>query len=134
MRRCERFLWASVCLLVLSLAFCWAEGGITLSESEFQTLRTALIQADEQLQKSEQTIGTLKTRLDESLTECGRLTDLLKTQDGQLETLEQQLRTASESLRKLKSEATLNHVKMIVIGVLGVALGGASVYLMMGGR
>jgi hypothetical protein len=37
-------------------------------------------------------------------------------------------------LRKLKSEATLNHVKIIVIGVLGVALGGASVYLMMGGR
>lgn len=134
MRRCERFLWASVCLLVLFSVSLWAEGGITLSESEFQTLKTALIQADEQLKTSEQTIGTLKTRLDESLTECVRLTDLLKTQEGQLETLEQQLRTASESLRKLKSEATLNHVKMIVIGVLGVALGGASVYFIMGGR
>lgn len=127
-------MWASVCLLVLFSVSLWAEGGITLSESEFQTLKTALIQADEQLKTSEQTIGTLKTRLDESLTECVRLTDLLKTQEGQLETLEQQLRTASESLRKLKSEATLNHVKMIVIGVLGVALGGASVYFIMGGR
>ena len=127
-------MWASVCLLVLFSVSLWAEGGITLSESEFQTLKTALIQADEQLKTSEQTIGTLKTRLDESLTECGRLTDLLKTQDGQLQTLEQQLRTASESLRKLKSEATWNHVKMIVIGVLGVALGGASVYFIMGGR
>lgn len=134
MRRCERFLWASVCLLVLFSLSCWAEGGVTLSESEFQTLKTALMQADEQLEKSEQTIGTLKTRLDESLTECVRLTDLLKTQDGQLETLEQQLKTASESLRKLKSEATWNHVKMIVVGVLGIALGGASVYLIMGGR
>lgn len=125
---------ASVLLLVLSSPFCLAEDGITLSESEFQTLRTALTQADEQLEKSEQTIGTLKTRLDESLTECGRLTDLLKTQDSRLETLEQQLRTASESLRKLKSEATWNHVKLIMVGVLGVVLGGTSVYFIMGGR
>ena len=125
---------ASVLLLVLSSPFCWAEDGITLSESEFQTLRTALTKADEQLEKSEQTIGTLKTRLKESLTECVRLTDLLKTQDGQLETLEQQLRTASESLRKLKSEATWNHVKLIMVGVLGVVLGGTSVYFIMGGR
>ena len=111
---------ASVCLLVLSLAFCWAEGGITLSESEFQTLKTALIQADEQLTQSEQEIDSLR--------------NLLKEQDSQLATLTNQLNEASESLRKLKSEATMNHVKMIVIGVLGVALGGASVYLMMGGR
>ena len=111
---------SSVLLLVLFSLSCWAEGGATLSESEFQTLRTALIQADEQLTQSEQEIDSLR--------------NLLKEQDSQLATLTSQLNEASASLRKLKSEATWNHVKMIVVGVLGVALGGASVYLIMGGR
>lgn len=119
MRRCGRFLWASVCLLVLFSLSCWAEGGVTLSESEFQTLRTALIQADEQLTQSEQEIDSLR--------------NLLKEQDSQLATLTTQLNEASASLRKLKSVAGWNSVKMVIVGVAGFALGGFSAWLLMGG-
>ena len=119
MRKSRRFLLASVLLLVLFSLSCWAEGGITLSESEFQTLKTALIQADEQLTKSEQEIDSLKS--------------LLKEQDSQLQTLTNQLNEASESLRKLKSGASWNSVKMVIVGVAGFALGGFSAWLLMGG-
>ena len=98
---------------------CWAEGGVTLSESEFQTLRTALIQADEQLTRSEQEIDSLQS--------------LLNEQDSRLATLMTQLDEASQSLRKLKTEATWNSIKMVVIGVAGFALGGFSAWLLMGG-
>ena len=119
MRRSRKFLLASVFLLVLFSLSCWAEGGVTLSESEFQTLRTALIQADEQLTRSEQEIDSLQS--------------LLNEQDSRLATLMTQLDEASQSLRKLKTEATWNSIKMVVIGVAGFALGGFSAWLLMGG-
>lgn len=119
MVRSRRFLLASVLLLVLFSLSCWAEGGVTLSESEFQTLRTALIQADEQLTQSEQ--------------EIGRLQSLLKEQDSQLETLTRQLNEASQSLRKLKNATGWNSVKMVIVGVAGIALGGVTTWLLMGG-
>lgn len=110
---------ASVLLLVLFSLSCWAEGGVTLSESEFQTLKTALIQADEQLTQSEQEIDSLKS--------------LLKEQDSQLQTLTNQLNEASASLRKLKNATSWNSVKMVIVGVAGFALGGFSAWLLMGG-
>lgn len=119
MVRSRRFLLASVLLLVLFSLSCWAEGGVTLSESEFQTLRTALIQADEQLTRSEQEISRLQT--------------LLEEQDSQLQTLMNQLNEASASLRKLKNATGWNSVKMVIVGVAGIALGGVTTWLLMGG-
>ena len=119
MRRLRKFLLASACLLALCLLSCWAEGGITLSDSEFQTLKTALITADKQLTQSEQEISNLKSLLDE--------------QDSQLQMLTKQLDEASKSLQKLKNATTWNSVKIVVVGVAGFALGGFSVWLLMGG-
>ena len=59
--------------------------------------------------------------------------NLLKEQDSQLATLTNQLNEASASLRKLKSEAGWNSVKMVIVGVAGFALGGFSAWLLMGG-
>lgn len=119
MRKSRKFLLASVLLLVLFSLSCWAEDGITLSESEYQTLKTALITADEQLTQSEQEINSLK--------------NLLKEQDSQLETLTNQLNEASQSLKKLKNAVGWNSVKIVVVGVAGFALGGFTAWLLMGG-
>lgn len=134
MRGSRIFLSASVLSLLLSLPFCWAEGGITLSADEYQTLKTALMQADEQLTESESLISDLQSLLEESERECLNLKDLLKTQESQLQMLTSQLNEASQSLRRLKSEATWNSVRIWLIGLAGIALGGTASYLILGGR
>lgn len=135
-------------MLVLFSLSLWGGGGITLSESEYLTLKTALQMADEQLTKSETLIDSLQNQLKESReksmtlqteclnlqTECVNLQERLKTQDGQLTTLTMQLDSALESLSKLKRDATKNNVIIFLVGIAGLALGGSVVFLLTGGR
>lgn len=141
MRKSRTFLCALVLSLVLSSLSCWAEGGITLSDSEFQMLRETLRTADEQLQKSESEMATLRIQLTESQSlsenlqiQCEGLVSQLRTQDEALVTLENQLDEALKSLTKLKREASWNNVIFVIVGVAGFALGSSLALLFIGGR
>lgn len=123
----------------MSPCFCTNEQ-ITLSISEWNTLKAALIQADEQLTKSEAEIQTLKEQLQ---TSSGLVTTLrsqsqtleaqLNVQNSQLETLTKQLNEAWTSLQKSKNAIITDRVIMIIVGTACLALGGVVGYLI-GGR
>ena len=141
MKRLKGFFLGLAVSLLLSLP-CFAEGGsVTLTASEFQTLKTALQTADEQLTKSENEIKSLQTRLKESQElvtnlqiRSENLLSLLNEQEKDLGTLTMQLDTALTSLSKLKKETQLNNVILIIVGALGIVLGGSAVFLLVGGR
>lgn len=141
MKRLEKFFLGLAVSLLLSLP-CFAEGGsVTLTASEFQTLKIALQTADEQLTKSENEIVSLKERLKESQElvtnlqiKSENLLLLLNEQEKDLGTLTMQLDTALKSLKKLKNETTTNNVILIIIGAVGIVLGGSLVFLLIGGR
>ena len=141
MKRLEKFFLGLAVSLLLSLP-CFAEGGsVTLTASEFQTLKIALQTADEQLTKSENEIVSLKERLKESQElvtnlqiKSENLLSLLNEQEKDLGTLTMQLDTALTSLNKLKKETQQNNVILIIIGAVGIVLGGSLVFLLIGGR
>ena len=119
--------------------FCTDEQ-VTLSIGEWNTLKTALIQADEQLTLSEAEIKTLKEQLrtsNEQVTTLQGLSQTLKgqlqTQNSQLETLTKQLDEAWKSLNKSKNAIITDRVIMIIVGTACLALGGLAGYLI-GGR
>lgn len=131
MQKSRTFFYGLAVFLVLCSASLWAEG-VTLTDGEFQALKTALMLADEQLTESEQEISNLqsllktqdgllldlKTELDKSLSLCNE-------QQAQLLMLTGQLETASTSLQKLKNEQTGKTIKMILAGVACLVVGGA---------
>ena len=131
--RFSKFLLSVSVLLLLSFSYTFCSE-VTITESELNTLKTALITADEALQTSEKEIANLKTRLSISLTESAKLSEMLKTQSNQLATLETQLKEASTSLQKLKNVNDLNYVKIYIAGALGIVFGGALMYLFVGGK
>lgn len=112
------------CGLVLLAVLCcplYAEGDlITISISEFQTLKTALKTADEQLTLSAQEIQELKSTLN--------------GQDRELETLKRQLNEALGSLKKSENAITFNGVKIIIVGACCLMIGGAIGYLIRGAK
>lgn len=141
MKRLKRLLLGLLVSVLLCLP-CFAESGdVTLTQSEFQTLKTALQMADKQLKESETEISNLKTRLTESQTlvtdlqtKSANLQVLLNEQDNQLETLETQLDSALKSLTKLKNATKLNNVILVIVGVIGIAVGSSITLLLVGGR
>ena len=141
MRKSRRFLLGLLVLLALSLPCFAVNGDVTLTQSEFQTLKTALQMADKQLTESENEIKTLKEKLAESETlasnlklESENLLIQLDAQSKALETLTAQLDSALKSLKTLKTETKVNNVILIIVGVAGVALGGSLAFLILGGR
>lgn len=148
MRRSEKFLLGLVVLVSLCLPCYAVSGDVTLTQSEFQTLKTALQMADKQLTESETLISNLQEQLKESQeksmtlqteclnlqTQCENLQAQLKTQDEQLGTLTMQLDSALASLKKLKKETTINNVILVIVAVAGIALGGTVSYLIFGGK
>lgn len=141
MKRSGRFFLGLLALVLFCLP-CFAEdGNVTLTASEFQTLRTALQMADKQLTESENLINSLQIQLksateisDNLRIQCDSLRTRLATQDEQLETLTMQLDSALKSLNKLKKETTLNNVILVVVGIIGVAVGGSVSFLIFGGK
>lgn len=134
MRNSRRFLLGLAVSVLLCLPS-FSEGGVTLTDSEFQTLRTALTTADLKLTESENLIGTLQCQLKEQNMRLSTLQKelndserLCNEQQAQLKTLTERLTKASESLQKLKNERTGKTIKMILIGVACVAVGGAVGY------
>ena len=148
MRKSEKFLLGLVVLVSLCLPCYAVSGDVTLTQSEFQTLKTALQMADKQLTESENQISNLQEQLKASQnksmtlqteclnlqTQCENLQAQLKTQDEQLGTLTMQLDSALASLKKLKKETTLNNVILVIVAVAGIALGGTVSYLIFGGK
>lgn len=148
MRRSKRFLLGLVVLVSLCLPCYAVSGDVTLTQGEFQTLKTALQMADKQLTESETLISNLQEQLKVSQnksmtlqteclnlqTRCENLQAQLKTQDEQLETLTMQLDSALKSLKTLKKETTINNVILVVVAVAGIALGGTVSYLIFGGK
>lgn len=148
MRRSERFLLGLVAFALLCLPCYAVSGDVTLTQSEFQTLKTALQVADKQLTESENQISNLQEQLKMSQnksmtlqteclnlqTQCENLQAQLKTQNEQLGTLTMQLDSALASLKKLKKETTLNNVILVIVAVAGIALGGTVSYLIFGGK
>lgn len=148
MRRSEKFLLGLVVLVSLCLPCYAVSGDVTLTQSEFQTLKTALQMADKQLTESENQISNLQEQLKASQnksmtlqteclnlrTQCENLQAQLKTQDEQLGTLTMQLDSALASLKTLKKETTINNVILVIVAVAGIALGGTVSYLIFGGK
>lgn len=110
-----------------------------MSIDEFQTLKQALIQADEQLTLSENQLENLRTQLgksEELVTELRSQSQTLSLQldrqNAQLETLTTQLDGAWTSLSRLKNATTFERVIMwvtagvclVVGGVIGYNIGG----------
>ena len=148
MRSSKRFLLGLVVFALLCLPCYAVSGDVTLTQSEFQTLKTALQMADKQLTESENQISNLQNQLKESQeksmtlqteclnlrTQCENLQAQLKMQDNQLTTLTTQLDSALKSLKMMKIETTLNNVILVVVAVAGIALGGTVSYLIFGGK
>ena len=131
----KKYFLGLVLLSLLSLAYLSASD-VSLTENEWTTLKMSLTMAEKRLTESEAQISNLQSLLTSQKelltsleTELTRSQKLCEKQATHLETLTEQLMTASKSLQTLKNETTWTTIKMILTALVCVAAGGAVGYL-----